>query len=68
MPKFTVTYTEEIAYEVEIEAPNKKEVNKRFNNGNFPFSLAKEVGAVTKIYHVDEVEKKKLNLSQGDPL
>lgn len=68
MPKFMVTYTEEIAYEVEIEAPSKEEVSKRFAEGNFPFSLGKEINGVTKIYSVEEIKSKVLDLSQGDPL
>ena len=68
MKVFKVTYIESIAREVRIIAPDKSEVFKRFEEGNFPFTEGKEIGGDISIKFVDEVEKKVYNFSEGDPL
>ena len=68
MKVFKVTYIEEIAREVRIIAPTEEEVFKRFKEGNFPFTEGKEVHGDTRIYSVEEIEKKVYNFSEGDPL
>ena len=68
MKKFKVVYIEEIAREVTIVAPSDEEVFKRFKEGNFPFTEGKEVHADTRIYSVEEINRKTYNFSEGDPL
>lgn len=68
MKVFKVTYIEEVAIEVKIIAPTEEEVFKRFKEGNFPFTEGKEVHADTRVYSVEEIEKKGYNFSEGDPL
>ena len=68
MKKFKVVYIEEIAREVTIVAPSDEEVFKRFKEGNFPFTEGKEVHGDTRIYSVEEINRKTYNFSEGDPL
>lgn len=68
MNKYKVTYIETIVREVDIVAPDSSEVQKRFDEGNFPFTEGKEVNADIHVYSIKEKETIKYDLSQGDPL
>ena len=68
MKKFKVTYIEEVAREVTVVAPSEEEVFKRFKEGNFPFTEGEELNADTRVYSVEEIDRKTYNFSEGDPL
>jgi|TARA_R110000822_G_scaffold116231_1_gene248131 hypothetical protein len=68
MKTFKVTYIETIVREVSIKAPVEMDVQKRFNEGNFPFTEGKEVNADIHIHSIREKEEINYDFSEGDPL
>ena len=61
MKNFKVTFTEEVVYEVEVEAESHAHINKMFRTGSpLIFEENKRINGGLKIYSIENLEGEQL--------